>query len=471
MRVAKKSDGWGLTQSLLETVFVRVGRHADVLPTVLSLLQRVATNSQTSVRAVVASLLQSLVPVLSGAQITSPVLPVLLSLSTDSAPAVVKAAVRALTSLYLEVSDPDSLARVNEEVASLLGRGPKDVIIEIMRALMRGIPRANPELRDGFMLDQVLSVASRVAEAAQAGAQELKDICAAIGDVGKAERAAAEQAAAAAREAAVQANAPWEGARLEDLEEVAMVTLECMRAFGSCLLPPGTRDRLLPVLRALLLDSDIVDASYRDMMVMTLTGMNLPVHDHSQDADADAGAGAGTGAGDHLYGATPAPSRSLADFAGTPTSVASDGGHSAPGSGVKSKADAGLSATVSPPVARSLGAALTSPASSHASARSASGLGQAAAPLPPPPADASAVTVMSLSSFSGPASPTALPTLAEATSPPEPPADGDGGEDDDGTGKKKFRSKVFGKIKGIRARAKARMTRKTKAGDDDVGGD
>ena len=49
---------------------------------------------------------------------------------------------------------------------------------------MRGIPRADPSLRDGFMLDQVLSVASRLEEAANAGVQEYQDMVAAIGDVG-----------------------------------------------------------------------------------------------------------------------------------------------------------------------------------------------------------------------------------------------------------------------------------------------
>ena len=71
---------------------------------------------------------QSLVPALSKKQLESPVLPALLSLSEDSSPSVVKAAVRALTSLYLQVSDPSSLVRVNTEVAKLLERGPKEVM-------------------------------------------------------------------------------------------------------------------------------------------------------------------------------------------------------------------------------------------------------------------------------------------------------------------------------------------------------
>jgi hypothetical protein len=44
------------------------------------------------------------------------------------------------------------------------------------------------------------------------------------------------------------------GARLDDFEEVAMCLAECVRAFGSCLLPDSTRKKLFPVVLKLVGD-------------------------------------------------------------------------------------------------------------------------------------------------------------------------------------------------------------------------
>ena len=164
-------------------------------------LARASTAGDAAIRCTVAGLYRSLIPLLSPEQLRDPFLPTIRRLSSDKDPSVVKAAVRALATVYSSPamaaadgpagaggdvtagsSSSSSAASVsaaaggvrgdvNAEVSRLLGTGPKDVIVEILRALMRAVPNAPPSLRDEFILDRLLEMNAAVVDAAQAGAE------------------------------------------------------------------------------------------------------------------------------------------------------------------------------------------------------------------------------------------------------------------------------------------------------------
>jgi hypothetical protein len=140
-----------------------VAQYKNTVPTVLSLLKRVATNKTDSARAVIAGLLQSMTPALSPAQIAEPVIPTLVDLSRDKDTSVSKLAIRALLSLYVNVSDAACLTGANSEVDVLIHRGPKEFLLDILRTFVKLIPRATAEIRDGFILQEVGLVLSLAA--------------------------------------------------------------------------------------------------------------------------------------------------------------------------------------------------------------------------------------------------------------------------------------------------------------------
>ena len=81
----------------------------------------------------------------------------------------------------LPAPSPRSRSEVNSEVSRLLASGPKDVIVLILRALLRAIPFAVPQLRDEFILDRLLELNARIVDAAAAGTAAMRDIAESFG--------------------------------------------------------------------------------------------------------------------------------------------------------------------------------------------------------------------------------------------------------------------------------------------------
>jgi uncharacterized protein with PhoU and TrkA domain len=71
---------------------------------------------------------------------------------------------------------------VTSKIKDLLHRGPKAVILEIVRALMRAVPLADPDIRDNDILDRLLEVAEAVTRASNAGRDAMKMIAEHVGD-------------------------------------------------------------------------------------------------------------------------------------------------------------------------------------------------------------------------------------------------------------------------------------------------
>jgi hypothetical protein len=278
------------------------GAHAQVLAFMLGdVFMRASSASDPAIRACVANLYRSLTPLLTGQQIKDYFMPTVKRLSADTTPVVALAAVRAVANVYSTAASNDTVVRaeVNSEIHRLLRAGPKEVVVEVLRALMRAVPNAAPALRDGFILDRLIELSTRLVEAANAGAEALRDFCATVGDVAPGDvHSAAAQAARQARAAAVQAHEPWPKAKLEDLEEVAMAVCEVFRSFGTCVLSPDikgiARETAMKLLR-----TDILDATYRDVMLSTIDTL-FPAEQQQQltaggYADADGYSGASRG--------------------------------------------------------------------------------------------------------------------------------------------------------------------------------
>jgi hypothetical protein len=157
-------------------------------------LARASAAGDPSIRTTVCGLYRSLIPLLTPQQLRDPFLPALRRLCADKDPGVVRAAVRALATVYsspalvaaqseggsaaADADDEDGAAgggglrgEINAEVARLLGAGPREVIVEILRSLMRAVPAAPPQLRDGFILDRLLEMAGALATASEAGTE------------------------------------------------------------------------------------------------------------------------------------------------------------------------------------------------------------------------------------------------------------------------------------------------------------
>lgn len=74
-----------------------------------------------------------------------------------------------------------------------------------------------------------------------------------------------------------------------------MAALECFRSFTSCLLTTRTRARVGPGVRRLLVESELLDETYRTMMLTMLDGLDLStpvVEDDGRRGGGGSGAGA-----------------------------------------------------------------------------------------------------------------------------------------------------------------------------------
>jgi len=132
----------------------------------------------------IASLMRGLVAVLPPQLLTSHFLPTLEPLCSEKETdeTVRLAALRALGATYGAAAPPDVLERVGNSIRALLRLGPVRVVVEALRMIMRSVPDAPRELRDGFLLDRLLETSAAVVEASQAGRESMEQICGAIGD-------------------------------------------------------------------------------------------------------------------------------------------------------------------------------------------------------------------------------------------------------------------------------------------------
>ena len=284
MLVAVGKGGWNQASVALEDTILRaagkdasttssvtdMSHHNNNLQYIMSeVLGKLRDSPEPLVRSRVALLFKAMITRLSHSQLEDPFLSSIRKLSADKDPIVVRAAASALAAVYTSGSaagtDDKVRSLINAEIRILLESGPKDVIIEILRALMRAIPNASPGLRDGFILDRLLELNERLVSASEAGAAAMREIASNLyGDFNPKDL---HDAAAAgldkARKAAIEANAPWPGAQPDDLGEAAMAISEALLAFGSCLLPQDVRGMVRDA-AGKLLRSDLLEPGYRD---------------------------------------------------------------------------------------------------------------------------------------------------------------------------------------------------------------
>lgn len=245
------------------------------------ILPRMAGTGDAAIRTCAAGLLRSVIPLLTPSQIAEPWLPTVKKLAADgSQPGVVRAAVRALATIYSTASanDPEVRGLVNGEVTALLANGPKDIILEVLRSLMRAVPQAPAPTRDGFILDRLLEMTERICTAAEAGSAAMRELAEQLGGSGLDQsdiHSAAASAVRKVRDAAIQESAPWPGCKGEDLEETGMSLCECYRAYGSVVIGPETA-AMIRESAARLLKADILDPSYKETMRSMLISMFAP---------------------------------------------------------------------------------------------------------------------------------------------------------------------------------------------------
>jgi hypothetical protein len=321
--VASGKEGWGgRGQQLLEDACVRAagGREphgAAALGVLLNdVLARLALAEEAPMRLCVLGALRALIPRLTPPLLLDPFLPTLKRLAGAKEAPVVNAAARTLAAVFSSGAAGAS-GRAQEtlsgEVSALLVRGPKDVILEVLRAFLRAVPTAPPPLRDGFILDRLLEVNERVTASAAAGAAAMRDICKelrvdlAAQDV----HSAAAAAVRASRAAAIVGNAPWPKCKPEDLEETAMTLCEAFRAYGSVMLPYEVKALLREACTKLMQpDLGVLELSFREVMAAEFSALfRGPVEAAPVDAP---GGGYGEehphhthGGGDHLAHAVP----------------------------------------------------------------------------------------------------------------------------------------------------------------------
>jgi len=283
---------------------------------------RAAARDEPAIRACIAGLYRSLIPLMSSRQLHTQFLPEVRKLAHDTNRAVVMAGVRTLAFVYSSsaATDVEVQKGANDELTALLQAGPKNVIVEILRATMRILGDAPPALREGFILTRLVELNHDIVSAAKAGAKAMRDFCDQMGviDAGDVHSAAA-VAAQRARAAAMQGAEPWPGALPEEFEDVAMALCENFKAMGSLSI---SRESKAVVRGALIdmLETDLLEPNYHHLLENAVTALFPP------EADPDPAF-----AGDDAYGVMVPPPTSTTATAAAATGIAGD--RVAPGAG------------------------------------------------------------------------------------------------------------------------------------------
>ncbi len=341
--IGKGKHGWGNRHvPALEAALLQCGSAggATVVAPLLSQLTRVSMSEAASVRRCVARVLRGIVAGVPPTLLRSSLLPLLIRLVEDKDDEVAKAGAGAVTATYAAVSadgwtapllpgtDEGTeltardavLKSLNAEVKTRVERGPKEVIVALLRGLMRAVPTAAASVRDGAILDRLLELSSRVVAASAAGREAASEMMSTLGDTGAgadvALQEATQQAAKQAQLAAVQGAEPWRGAVPSDLEEVAITLCECFRAYTSVwrLLPGDTQALLRESVGSLLADDWLLESDYRELM---RTSMAVALEDPSATAGGvkvDTGAAA-AGEGASADKSTPGPTSARSQHA------------------------------------------------------------------------------------------------------------------------------------------------------------
>lgn len=253
--VSQKKAGWNATihTPLVEQCVLSAGAFGgrEVMEHLLTTLQRIGSNPSEFVRQCVAGMLSGILGNLDVSLLKKHGVTLVRQLADDEEVSVARIAVRAVTSLYsLKVAMDDKSIRkeVNDVIENTLKSGPTELVVETLRCLMRCVNNAPGELREGFILDKLLETSNALVAASRSDA--FKN----YGDSN------------------IDSLPLWPGARIDDLEEVAMVCLEAYRAYTSMagLLSQESKEMIADAVSSLLNDNELLDASYRDMMQASL---------------------------------------------------------------------------------------------------------------------------------------------------------------------------------------------------------
>lgn len=156
---------------------------------------------------------------------------------------------------------------MENEIKALVREGPAPIIVTVMRSIMHSAAAVEPALRDGFILDVLVLLAENIHSSATIAKQAMQNrykllLATAAGQ----QRVPAFIVAAdAAREARIEslekAAPPWSGATVQQIEDVALMLCETLRAVCLGDLTPESRHQVQVTLGDLC-ETEFVDAAY-----------------------------------------------------------------------------------------------------------------------------------------------------------------------------------------------------------------
>lgn len=234
-------------------------------------LPALALSTDPLVRQRVASVLSTLPTYLDAKHLQTHFLPLLRKLLQDHNAEVRVLATRTLGALYSSGSASDATIRseLHTDIDALLEMGPKQVILEVLRAFMRTIPSASAVLRDGYILDQLMMISERILTAEAKGEEAMVDIAKQIGLLDSQQQESAKAAMLSTRSAAIQEHLPWDNMVENDLQDIILGILNVYQAYRSVPMPTEVRQLIQENVSRLLSTKLVVSGtlnSYRSTL-------------------------------------------------------------------------------------------------------------------------------------------------------------------------------------------------------------
>eukprot|EP01119_Soliformovum_irregulare_P008032 TRINITY_DN2078_c0_g1_i1.p1 TRINITY_DN2078_c0_g1~~TRINITY_DN2078_c0_g1_i1.p1 ORF type:complete len:1031 (-),score=374.94 TRINITY_DN2078_c0_g1_i1:82-2991(-) len=170
--VALSEAGWSKDHHnsiLKESLCILCAKFPGRRDEVLNVMNEVRSHGSANVRACVASILTSLVSVVTAEQVSEKVLPCLEKLTGDGEKVVRLITIHALGTVAITVEDEKILEKISMQLDKFMEDASKESWLELSKVLGAMIPNVHPNFREQYIIPRLLTLTEKTAGAAKSG--------------------------------------------------------------------------------------------------------------------------------------------------------------------------------------------------------------------------------------------------------------------------------------------------------------
>jgi hypothetical protein len=219
------------------------------------------------------------------------------------APDLLKIVVKGLLNMMLSGAchDVDTQRKMQDELKQLVNQGPTPIITAILRSTMHSAACIDSSLREGCILDMLIMLSRNICDAATIAKQSMQNRYRSVLATSASQTGfmvAADAARLVRIESFENAAPPWVGAKMDKIEEIALLLCETFRAICMGNLSRESRTEIQQSLEELC-ETELIDSVYASCVKQYT--IDMLTAQAERDAAASGGQGRRSTADDDIY--------------------------------------------------------------------------------------------------------------------------------------------------------------------------